>query len=403
MTERKVDFPLPVASDVHSYLLDDELLLFSESNQAMYRLNPSAAFIWCCCADGLDRPGIIAELVRTFGLSATEASSDLDTLLTHWQSLGLLGQPGQCQRAQAVAEHEPPIGAELPEPRRALADYPVECHYRMLETAIRIRFSEPGTEHLADAVFAHLCTGNAQRFDLGLDVQHDSRGYFLFANGDLIAHCATEQEVPPLLHGEAVSEAYSSRFECLLAIHAAAVSNGDQCIVFPAVSGSGKSTLTAALIAAGFQYCSDELVLLRRGTHTVQAIPAAIGSKAGAWPVLEPLYPSLNDMPVFLRQDGRRVRYLLPPKQTLPDDLARSWPLRSLVFPMYDADASPTLKRLSPADALCRLMEAGCDVEGGLDKEKATELVEWIRDIPCYEMRFQDLQHAVSQIRGLLT
>lgn len=401
MTTAKPDFLPPVACDVHSYLLEDELLLFSESAQTMYRLNSSAAFIWCCLEEGLDRQRIIHELVRTFDLSDSAAATDLDALLARWQTLGVLGHRGESEQARPVTEQETPSATDLPMPRSRVHDYPAECRYRMLETVIRIRFSEPDMKPLADAAFAHLRVGVDQSFDLGIDLQRDSTGYFLFANNELIAHCATAQEVPPLLHGEAVSDAYS-RVDCLLAIHAAAVSNGDECIVLPAVSGSGKSTLTAALIAAGFKYCSDELVLLGHHTHTVQAIPAAIGTKAGAWPVLQALYPSLNDLPVFLRQDKQLVRYLLPARHMLPNDSAKSWPLSCLVFPKYQTNAGISFDRLSPADALCRLMEAGCDMEGGLDADRTTELVDWIKGIPCFELRFDDLQKAVCRIAGLL-
>jgi hypothetical protein len=41
-------------------------------------------------------------------------------------------------------------------------------------------------------------------------------------------------------------------------------------------------------------------------------------------------------------------------------------------------------------------------MEGGLDRERVTELVGWISGISCYELRVNDLQEAVSRMAELL-
>ena len=45
-------------------------------------------------------------------------------------------------------------------------------------------------------------------------------------------------------------------------IHAAAVAHGDGVLVVPARSGAGKSTFTAWLVHMGFDYLTDELILI---------------------------------------------------------------------------------------------------------------------------------------------
>jgi hypothetical protein len=47
-----------------------------------------------------------------------------------------------------------------------------------------------------------------------------------------------------------------------LAMHAGVVAAGDRVIAFPAESGQGKSTITAACLAAGFDYVSDEALCI---------------------------------------------------------------------------------------------------------------------------------------------
>jgi len=389
-----------IADDVHSYLLGDELLLFSQRARAMFRLNPSAALIWFCCEEGLNRQAIIAELRQMFKLPAAQAEKDVDAVLTEWGTRGLLAQDNETLPPPEERDELPSMH-EVPAPTSVVKEYQRERRYQMLGTVFRIRFSVPGLEPVAQSVLAHLAVPDNQPFDVALDVQQDSLGCFLFCNGELVDHCTSEEELAPLLHGQALLNAYS-RADCLTAIHAAAVSNGDSCIVFPASSGSGKSTLTAALIASGFQYCTDELVLLKHRTHTIQAAAAGIGVKSDAWQVLQPFHPVLKDLPTFLRQDAKQVRYLLPPKHLLANDTAQCYPVQSLVFPSYQPEQPTSLSRISPADALCRLTEAGYDMEGGLDTERVAELVSWIGGINCYELLVHDLQEAVSRIQDLL-
>jgi hypothetical protein len=397
----QLDLQTTIADDVHSYLLGDELLLFSQRARAMFRLNPSAALIWFCCEEGLNHRAIIAELRQTFNLPISQAEKDVNAVLTEWETRGLLGQDKETLAPLAEAQDELPSVREVPAPSSVVNEYQRERRYQMLGTVFRVRFSVPGLESVAQSVLAHLAAPDNQAFDVTLDVQQDSLGCFLFCNGELVDHCTSEEELAPLLHGRALLNAYS-RTDCLTAIHAAAVSNGDTCIVFPASSGSGKSTLTAALIASGFQYCTDELVLLKHHTHTIQAAPAGIGIKSGAWPVLQSFHPVLEALPIFLRQDAKRVRYLLPPKHLLANDTAQCYPVQSLVFPSYQPEQPTSLARISPADALCRLTEAGYDMEGGLDAERVAELVDWIGGISCYELHVHDLHEAVSRVEDLL-
>jgi hypothetical protein len=397
----QLDLPRAIADGIHSYLVGDELLLFSEHHRALFRLNPSAALIWFCCEEGLNRQAIIAELRRLFNLPAARAEKDVDATLTEWETRGLLGEANESLTAVDEEHNAEATARELPTPTSVVDDYPRERRYQILDTVFRVRFSAPELEALAQSVFAHLSTSARQPFHLTFDVQLGEQGYFLFRNGSLVAHCASELELAPLLHGQALFNAYS-RADCLTAIHAAAISNGDACIVLPANSGSGKSTLTAALVASGYQYCTDELVLLKQHTHSIQAAATAIGIKSGAWPVLQSFYPALEGLPICLRQDAKQVRYLLPPGDLLPDDTAQFHAVHSLVFPRYRPASGTHLRQISPADALCRLAEAGYDVNGGLSAERVTELVNWITAVRCYQLQFHDLHEAVARIGALM-
>jgi hypothetical protein len=51
---------------------------------------------------------------------------------------------------------------------------------------------------------------------------------------------------------------------------------------------------------------------------------------------------------------------------------------------------------------LQRLQHAGYDVGDSWDSARVAELVEWIKQVDCYEMRVTSLNEAVKQIQELI-
>ena len=81
-------------------------------------------------------------------------------------------------------------------------------------------------------------------------------------------------------------------------------------MLLPAISGSGKSTLTAALLAAGFGYCTDDLALLTGEPVRIRPVPTCLGLKRGSWNILAERLPQITG-PSDLSQAGR-ADYPLP-------------------------------------------------------------------------------------------
>jgi hypothetical protein len=143
-------------------------------------------------------------------------------------------------------------------------------------------------------------------------------------------------------------------------------------------------------------------VFIKHKTHAVEAIPAGISLKTGAWPVMQPFYPAIDKLPIYLRQDDQHVRYLLPDSHQLGGNQAQPCPVFALVFPAYRAEVETGFNTITPADALCRITKAGYDIAGGLDNDRVAELIDWIGQIPCYELQYHDLNEAISRIKGLI-
>ena len=390
----------PVSRGIHSFQLENEILLFSEQTRQLVRLNSSAAFIWSCYEEGLEQQDIVDALSQTFDLSRESVEKDVSSVLSEWLERGFLG----ITRPPEPAPHKTGGGMtrpDVPETLTRARKYPFEQYYQLSGTVFRFRFSSISLMDIAKSVLGHLEIPEGPSADLTIDLQQDARGFFLFRNNEITDHCNSENELGPLIHGQVLSNTYS-RMDCLLAIHAGAVNNGNECLVLPALSGNGKSTLTAALIASGYHYGTDELVLLQPQTYRIQAIAMALGIKTGSWDVLQTFHSDIANLPTYLRTDGQKVRYLLPKDPQPSYGTTQLQSVRALVFPTYLADTDPELSRLTPAEALCRLTEAGTDMKGGLDIARVTDIVGWISGINAYELHYSNLEDAVTHIRALL-
>ncbi len=95
------------------------------------------------------------------------------------------------------------------------------------------------------------------------------------------------------------------------------------------------------------------------------------------------------------------MRYFLPESADL--DGKTSHAAACLVFPHYRPDGATEMRRLHTGDALLKLAEAGYDFPERLNKVLVAELIDWLHDIPCYEMRFRDLDDAVESISDVLS
>ena len=168
-------------------------------------------------------------------------------------------------------------------------------------------------------------------------------------------------------------------------------------ILLPAPPGSGKSTLTAALVAAGLDYFSDEVALLCEDDLAVTPFPLAMCVKDTGIDALAALFPELATLPVHTRMDGKRVVYMPPPAARVPAPNSRR-PVIAIVFPRYVAGAPNTLRALPKPAALARLISQCMGVQRRLEARHVTQMISWIRDLSCYELDFSDLGAAVSTL-----
>lgn len=383
---------------VQSYPINDEMVLLSESTGRLYHANATAVLVWQGFGAGLEIQEIESLLVEAYKVPRDKIASDLDRLIKDWKSIGLLNS-GLPAVTVDVSDAEPDVAFSKPKP--PVSANPVDTYYQMLDCTIKLRLPANQEASLVQPIFAHLHTLESTDWNLKLEVRKAVDHYVLLSDGMPIDSCAEAKSLAPMIHGNMLPLVYD-RTPCLTGIHAAAVVKNEQCLLMPAVSGSGKSTLTSALVANGFDYCSDDMVLLTFQPVRIRPAPASIGLKKGSWSILETCHPSLATLPTHLRNDHKRIRYLPPPDNLLIKDPGTQLAVSHIVFPRYQPDRQVEIRTISQAEGLCRITEAGYDVQGGLNAARVEQMVQWISQVPCFEFIYSDLKEAVDALKGLL-
>jgi hypothetical protein len=394
------ELPRSSTSDVVFYRIGTEAVLFSQSAGRLYRLNNTAAFVWCCLEDGLSPLAISGEVAGNFGCATGLARRDTIRILAQWKSMGLVRTA-----APATVEYQ----HDTPKDRRNTAVPPsvrsptlvqYEHHYRLLDVHLLVRYPCQATEAHVHPILAHLeVPGEGIENVVILDIAEAEGCYSVLRDGISVIECDNLLELGPVIQREAMLSAYEAT-DCLAAIHAAAVCTvKNKCILLPGAKGSGKSTLTAALIGAGLTYLTDELSLLIPGTRLIRPARVSLGLKRGSWPILASSFSFLVHLLTHRQQGNVEVRYLPPPKDKVPS--RETYPVECLVFPKYQAGGPTILTSLSTADALCRIAEAGYAVPASLDANRVEQLIDWIAQLDCFELRMGDLSEAVYKVKEL--
>jgi hypothetical protein len=210
--------------------------------------------------------------------------------------------------------------------------------------------------------------------------------------------CRSLDEVVPAVME--ILRALVNREPSLLKIHAGVASFGSGCVLLPAAAGSGKTTLTAGLIHAGATYYSDEIAILDAATLRVMPVPLPLSIKDGSLAPLKRLFPGVEALTAHVREDYQRVRYLPPPAGSLASE--RGETVRWLVFPRFDPRGGTTLAPLTRADGFRRLLAESLVLPERLDRTMVASLVQWLRDVECFELSVSSLDSAVDTLRELM-
>jgi hypothetical protein len=224
----------------------------------------------------------------------------------------------------------------------------------------------------------------------------------LSVGGRELGRCESREQLVPLVHANVLFLTYESS-ECLMAIHGAAVSRGATSVLLPGLPGHGKSTLAAALLAEGYDFCTDDLAMLAGRPLRLTPLPLRLGLKSGSWPVLRDRIPGLDTLPTHLRADGQHVKYWLPRQERVPWSVGERSRVAAIVFPRRRPGTQCALRPIARSQALLGISESGYHLlDGKLDKAWMELTLEWVSTLSCFELDYSNLDQAVAAFAEVL-
>lgn len=157
------------------------------------------------------------------------------------------------------------------------------------------------------------------------------------------------------------------------AIHAGAVRYGTNSIILPGNSGSGKSTLTAWLITHGFQYLTDELILL---SDKGRIIPFTRPISFKDEQIVLSLFPQTlktNMEQIVSDENGA----MIPHRLLNPDFSQTKSTVTHVIFPEFQKGAQTDLYEISPAKSCMMLLKSHVNARNlsGLGISRLSRLV----------------------------
>jgi len=398
---------VPTSSHTRVFDLDGRKVLFNELSTRLFVLNKSASFVWKFVSAGCEPEHIVSKLHERTDASRDQISRDVTALLDQWSASGLIEsehpadveKPSRDRDLFESTDHAPiaNFGAGDVSGKRTF-----DRAYRLVDYQFRLR-GDTDLAVISDELLGHLAlTGSqpGQGWPLFELYFHQDRWVFCHGN-NLLDECYARDQITPMIHANILSAAFRAS-KSQTAIHAAAVSKGAKCVLLPARSGSGKSTLTAALIASGFNYCTDDLALLTPDPIRLRPAPLRMGIKSSSWEVLGGFLPALQALPVHHRADNKRIRYFLPPDELLPKSSAEALAVTAIVFPEFVPGSELELQTIERGDALLRMLDAGFDLNEALDREWVESTISWLKTLECHELKFDDLEQAVAAVASVL-
>ncbi|HHT9112060.1 MAG TPA: hypothetical protein ACFYD0_01945 [Candidatus Wunengus sp. YC65] len=187
-----------------------------------------------------------------------------------------------------------------------------------------------------------------------------------------------------------------------LFLHAGALAKNNKAVLLPGPSGSGKSTLTLGLLNYGYQYLTDEVVVI--DLSDLRVLPFQRPVYIYGWQsVVSAEVEKYFKFYRFKERYGNTLQpwqYAVPQQEAiLPKDT--SFEVAWIVFPTYNETQKDSyLKPMSRAEAAFNLMQNGWNTQYFADfgLKLCSELV---KKADCYELVMGDLKEACELIEGL--
>lgn len=271
--------------------------------------------------------------------------------------------------------------------------------YRFNTVLFQLFYGNAHIETMIHPLFAHLETHDSDRNRQCIKLHYQQETYILDVNGTQVGSWPKQED--HIFKGQIfmamLNTAYNkTEKDWLGVLHASAVGNDENSLLFLGDSGSGKSTASAIALAGGLSLIADDFVPVDTKGR-VLAFPASISVKKQALEFLSKRFPELLKAKEYeLKAMNKTVRYLSP--KALGSSLTRN--VKALIFITFTKEVDFELKPLDKQIAFQHLV---LDSWLSPEEENARFFMDWIAELPAYQLRYSNNDKMLDTLKKLLT
>lgn len=365
-----VDGSFSAASHVERLFVGGRPVVYDELRHQLFELNETADVIWQGLTSDAGEAAAAAGL-SALGVEPAEARSYVREASHCWMTAGYMAP---LSAIQALARDPDDL-------RRLVID----------EVAMEVAFH--GLSAATCDLVAGVLSGPGTASDRIAVVAHQGL-FLLFVNGDFRCACREDHLAPQLK--ATITAHYMSRFGQGFLAHGAMLFRETGNLILSGCPGAGKSTLALALSAAGWAFGADDIV---RVYPDGRASPVTFAAclKSGAWPLISPLWPQVEALRRWVRDDGQTVRYFTPPKPAA----RRRCAMDAIVVLARSPGAAVALEPISPLTALQALLEGAHSARWSVTGKDLRTLAARLEGARCRRLTYCDLGEAVQALEHL--
>lgn len=262
----------------------------------------------------------------------------------------------------------------------------------------RFFYGNAKIETMIHPLFAHLTTDSNKKKGLNIRLFFLEESYVLNIDGTQIGSWPKQED--HVFKGQIFMAILNAAYkktekDWLGVLHASAIGNDQNSVLFLGDSGNGKSTATAITLASGLSLIADDFVPIDTHGH-ILAFPAAISIKKQALDLLAKHFPQLLKAQEYdLKAMDKKVRYLAPsaiknnPRQ-----------VKALIFIQYTTEID---FELEPMDIHIAFQHLVVDSWLSPEEKNARFFMDWIVDMPAYRLRYSNNQKMLATVKNLLS
>ena len=178
-------------------------------------------------------------------------------------------------------------------------------------------------------------------------------------------------------------------------VHSAAVGIDNKGILICAIGGSGKSTLSVSCLMNGFQYVSDDYLILNKVDNDLYANPIY-----SMITLSERIYKQMGNLKSrFMCNNYNNTKYVLNISDY--DNVITKLPIKAVVFPKICNVEEPTVEKTNKNRTITQLVYS---TSSQMDKDKDAQyiklLISFIKDLDFYQINLsQDLNKNVKILK----